>query len=91
MNDEHIIRHENDKTAVLQSALERMKIGVIGTPDKEQHTFLITKTDGSQRMFRANYVEFNVANKSAEFFKTTGHIKGTIFKNIENIEELELC
>ena len=87
--NEHIIRHEDDKVARLQSSLTRFRNGLFNTGNSDQHLFLITKTDGSQRTVRANYVEFDVVNKEAEVFKSTGTVGGTRWTNVEEVEELE--
>ena len=89
MADEHIIRREDNQLGKLKSSLSRFQAGLFVSGDKTKHKFIITKTDGSQRMVVGNYIEFDTVNKTIELFKSTGHVNGTIMKNIEEVEEVE--
>lgn len=85
--NEHIIRHEDDKIGRLKSSLSRFQNNLFDKSDVTKHTFIITKIDGSQRIIKANYIEFDVVNKEIEVFKTTGTIIGTHWTNVIDVEE----
>lgn len=89
MTNEHVIRHESNHLGQLKSSLSRLQAGLFGAGDKTKHKFIITKTDGSQRMVVGNYIEFDTVNKTIELFRSTGHVNGTIMKDIEEVEEVE--
>ena len=88
MKDEHVVRHEDNKLGKLKSSFGRFSCNLMGQIDSDKHKFVITKTDGSRRVVSCNYIEFDTENKTIELFMSTGHVKGTIMKNIEEVEEL---
>ena len=75
-----------------KNMLDRFRFSLFAdkdTKEKSIHTFLITKDDGSQKIFKALACDFESTKGEAMFYQVGQMVSGTKFTHVKNVEVIE--